>query len=217
LLTTLYDWLEIPWIFRLSQVLLAPGKPWLFKRMFKHVFKPSWGSVLDVGCGPRLVTPKPEGLLVGVDVNAAHLRKYTGGFLDQDPRAVFSPPPSRRRLGFLASADHLPFDDDSFDEARATGFLHHLPHENAVEAIREMHRCLRKGGRLIVLEDVWPRRGWARPIAWLIRRLDRGAYMRTQEELLALFQEARPGNWEWRRFTYTFVGHELLYLSRVKQ
>jgi SAM-dependent methyltransferase len=183
--------------------------------MFKKVFRPSRGSVLDVGCGPTLITPKPDGLLVGVDVNESYLRKYTGGFLDQDPQAVSSPP--RTCLGFLAPAEHLPFADDSFDEARATGFLHHLPQENAAGAIREMHRCLRRGGRLIVLEDVWPRRAWTRPIAWLIRRLDRGEYMRTEEELLALFQEARPGNWEYRRFTYTLVGHELLWLSQVKE
>jgi len=217
LFTRLYELLEIPWVFRLSQVLLAPGKPWLFRRMSRKVFKSSQGTVLDVGCGPRLITPKTDGLLVGVDVNEAYLRKYTGGFVDQDPQAVFSPPSSRKCLGFLAPAEHLPFADDSFDEARATGFLHHLSDENAADAIREMRRCLRKGGRLVVLEDVWPIRAWARPIAWLIRRLDRGEYMRTEEELLALFQEACPGNWERRRFTYTFVGHELLYLSQVKQ
>lgn len=154
--------------------------------------------------------------MVGVDVNESYLRQYTGGFVDRDPQVVFSPPSSRKCLGFLAPAEHLPFADDSFDEARATGFLHHLSDENAIAAIREMHRCLRKGGRLIVLEDVWPLRARTRPIAWLIRRLDRGKYMRTEERLLALFQEACPGSWECRRFTYTLVGHELLYLSQAK-
>jgi hypothetical protein len=54
-------------------------------------------------------------------------------------------------------------------------------------------------------------------MAWVIRRLDRGDYMRTQEQLLALFQEACPGPWEWKRYTYTLTGSELLYLARSKE
>lgn len=212
----LYALLDIPWVFRLSQALLAPGKSWLMRRVFKQAFAPCPGRVLDLGCGPQLVTPDPGGLLVGVDLNESFLRQYTRGFLDEDPQMVFEPPAGRRRLGFKASADRLPFADGSFDETRAVGFLHHLAPETLSGAIREMRRCLKPGGRCVVLEDVWPRRAWARPLAWLIRRLDRGDYMRTQEELMWIFQEAWPGEWEWRRYTYTLTGSELLYLSRVK-
>jgi SAM-dependent methyltransferase len=217
LLKQLYGLLDIPWIYRLSQILLAPGKPWMMKRVFERAFSRSEGRVLDMGCGPKLVTPEPKGLLVGVDINESFVRKYTGGFLDKNPKSVFHPPDSRNRLGFLASVDNLPFENGSFDEVRAVGFLHHLPHEVLVKAIGEMFRCLRKGGKVIVLEDVWPVRGWTRPIAWIIRRLDRGDYMRSQEELLALFQEAWPGHWEQERYTYTFTGSELLYLARSKE
>ena len=189
----------------------------MMKRVFERAFNQSHGVVLDVGCGPKLTTPPPKGLLVGVDINESYLLKYTGGFLDVDPQSVFHPPVSRNRLGFLAPADRLPFAEGSFDEARATGFLHHLPNDQLIEAIREMHRCLRKGGRLIALEDVWPLRAWARPLAWLIRRLDRGDYMRTQEELLKLFQEACQGTWECSRYTYTLTGTELLYLRLIKK
>ncbi len=213
----LYAILDIPWVYRLSQIILAPGKPWLFKRLCDRVFAGSQGKILDVGCGPKLVTPKPQGLLVGVDVNEAFLREYTGGFLDKDPALVINPSPSREKLGYLAPVDHMPFADGSFDQVRAVGFLHHLPDDELARGIREMDRCLKKGGRFVVLEDVWPRRAWARPIAWVIRRLDRGEFMRTQEELLELFQKACPGKWEWERCNYTFIGSELLYLNRVKE
>jgi ubiquinone/menaquinone biosynthesis C-methylase UbiE len=116
----------------------------------------------------------------------------------------------------LAPANRLPFPKGSFAEARAVGFLHHIPREEVIGMIRETKRCLQKGGQFIVLEDVWPKRAWTRPLAWLTRKLDRGRFMRTEEELLKLFKETWPGKWEWRRYTYTFTGSELLYLSRVK-
>lgn len=213
----IYGLLDIPWVYRLSQVLLAPGKSLLFNRICNRIFHQSTGLVLDVGCGPKLVTPRPPGRWVGVDINESYIRKYTGGFLDKNPEWVSHPPDSRKCLGFLAPADHLPFADASFDEVRAVGFLHHLSHETGLGAIREMYRCLRPGGTLIVLEDIWPLKAWTRPIAWLTRKLDRGKFMRTQAELLELFQEACPGPWEWKRYTYTFTGSELLHLNRTKK
>ncbi|HVZ80103.1 MAG TPA: class I SAM-dependent methyltransferase [bacterium] len=213
----LYAILDIPWVYRLSQTLLAPGKPWMIQKVFDLAFPHSRGKVLDLGCGPKLVTPEPKGLLVGVDINEAFLRDYTGGSLDRDPRLVARPPKGRTRLGYRASVDHLPFAAHTFDEIRAVGFLHHLPDRVLEQAVKEMRRCLKPGGRVVVLEDVWPRNGWTRPMAWFIRRFDRGAHMRDQEGLLRIFTKAWPGKWETSRHTYTLTGSELLYLTRRKR
>jgi SAM-dependent methyltransferase len=188
----------------------------MIQKVFDQAFPDSKGKVLDLGCGPKLVTPAPKGLLIGADISQAYLMEYTGGFLDKDIRLVAKPPKGRTRLGFQASVDRLPFAANSFDEARAVGFLHHLPEKVLEGALREIKRCLKPGGRVVVLEDVWPLRGWTRPLAWFIRRFDRGTYMRTQEELLSLFQKAWPGPWETSRHTYTLTGSELLYLTRRK-
>src|SRR5258707_12244067 len=48
-----------------------------------------------------------------------------------------------------ASADHLPFPDDTFSAAAMTGVLGFLP--DAVAALREIRRGLVEGGRLVVL------------------------------------------------------------------
>jgi SAM-dependent methyltransferase len=212
----LYAILDVPWIYRLSQLLLAPGKPWMIQKVFRRAFARSKGRVLDLGCGPKLVSPAPRGLLVGLDIHEPYLRDYTGGFLDKDTRLIRRPPKGRDRLGYKGSVDHLPFQAGTFDEVRAIGFLHHLPEKVLKGAIREIRRCLKKGGRVVVLEDLWPKHAWTRPVAWLIRRLDRGDFMRSEEQLLDIFQKAWPGKWESERYTYTLTGTELLYLSRVK-
>ena len=213
----LYRLLDVPWVYKLSQFILSPGKKWLFKRLCEKVFRGSRGLVLDVGCGPELITPPPEGLLVGVDINPVFIREYTGEGVDQDPALISNPPSGRKRLGYVAPVSHMPFADGTFDQVRAVGFLHHLPQDEMVRGIREMDRCLKRGGRFVVLEDVWPRRNWSRPIAWLVRWLDRGRFMRTEEELLTLFQQACPGKWVWERHNYNMIGSELLYLNRMKE
>jgi SAM-dependent methyltransferase len=213
----IYRLLEIPFVYRLSQFLLAPGINRLMKPVHQKLFSRSEGKVLDVGCGPTLTTPEPDGLLVGVDINETYLKDYTGGFLDTDPHLVLNRPLSRRRLGFAASAERLPFADESFDEARSNGLFHHLPDEIALRAFREMYRCVRSGGRIVILDAVWPLRVWTRPIAWLTRRFDRGPHVRSQEEMLRLSQNACPGDWEWERRTGTYSGLEYLFLQYVKR
>lgn len=212
----LYHLLEIPFVYRLSQVLLAPGLHLLMGPAYRKVFNHPAGKVLDVGCGPMLNTPQPGGLLVGIDINETYIRQYTGGYVDQDPRLIEAPPSDRKRLGFVASAEKLPFPDGAFDEARSFGLFHHLTKEEATWSIREMDRCVRPGGRLIILDAVLPVRPWAWPLAWVTRKLDRGLYMRKQEEILELVQGACAGPWDWERRIGTFTGMEYLVFQRNK-
>lgn len=217
MLSKIYRILEIPFIYKLSQAILAPGLPRLLAPIFRELFNKPTQRVLDVGCGPELNTPEPPAILVGVDINESYIRRYTGGFADEDPKLILAPPTSRRRLGYVASADHLPFGDGLFDEARSFGLFHHLPDSQTARALQEMNRCLQPGGRIVILDNVWPTRVWTRPLAWLTRRFDRGAFVRKQEELLRLFQDSCPGSWTWERYTYTYTGLELLCLQYIKE
>lgn len=98
--------------------------------------------VLDAGCGsgPIFSDLRDGGATVtGMDASA--------GMLDQ----------ARTRLGDdaeLVLADlgaPLPFDDDSFDDVVVSQALHYL--QDWGPALRELHRVLRPGGRLIVSEE----------------------------------------------------------------
>jgi glycosyltransferase involved in cell wall biosynthesis/ubiquinone/menaquinone biosynthesis C-methylase UbiE len=46
-------------------------------------------------------------------------------------------------------AEHLPFDNNSFDVVYSNGVIHHTP--NTVQVIKEMYRVLKPGGRAIVM------------------------------------------------------------------
>jgi SAM-dependent methyltransferase len=106
-------------------------------------------SALDVGCGAgddlaalaRVLGP--EGRAVGVDASEdmlAAARKKTAGA----PGAVEV---------LAADAASLPFEDHSFDRARADRVFQHVPDPSA--ALGEMIRVLRPGGWLTVLDVDW--------------------------------------------------------------
>lgn len=108
-----------------------------------HEYKNFSGKkVLDVGCGNGYVLSKyaQEGAEVfGVDMtetgidlcrNRFKLLKLKGHFYQQN-------------------AEELPFEDESFDCVCSMGVLHHML--NPEKAVAEIHRVLKKGGRLIVM------------------------------------------------------------------
>src|SRR5262249_26333302 len=66
---------------------------------------------------------------------------------------------------------------------------------------------------------VWPRIGWLRPFAWLIMNLDRGEWVRTEAELLALAEEACPGDWSIQRYLLSYHATEgaILLLRKPAQ
>jgi SAM-dependent methyltransferase len=99
------------------------------------------GAILDFGCGCGRVTRRWAGLH-GVNVSGS----------DRDERAIEW---CRRNLPFAAFesnglAPPLVFDDNAFDLVSALSVLTHLPEELQLLWLRELHRILRPGGRLVV-------------------------------------------------------------------
>lgn len=100
------------------------------------------GRILDVGCGPGVLTPvlsERAALLVGVDYTAEVVRL------------------ARERHGQLANVgfvrglvEQLPFGAASFDAVVLRLALHHFEHP--VDALREVRRLLRRDGRVVVLD-----------------------------------------------------------------
>jgi SAM-dependent methyltransferase len=211
-----YDaWIDGQFSYRLVQNIFAPGYMRLLREPLEQVFADSKGWVLDVGCGPRPITPEPRGVMVGVDLNPAYLKTYTGGVLDHDASCIGRPPPPGRRMGFQTTAEKLPFRNNVFEEVRTTYFFHHLDDPAACRTLLEMKRCLMPGGRLAIMDMVWPSNPWTRPLAWLTLRLDRGCHVRTEASMRRLLRDVLPGEWTFRRITHTYIGTEsLIALSR---
>ncbi|MGD9659149.1 MAG: methyltransferase domain-containing protein [Methylocystis sp.] len=122
---------------------------------FKRYKKESWdslqisrkGEILDVACG------------VGFDVIELARRHPGANVYGLDPSQGFLDVARRRALG-LANARfirgdsrRLPFSDDCFDAVRIDRSLQHI--YAPIEALREMVRVTRNGGRVVVAEPDW--------------------------------------------------------------
>lgn len=122
---------------------------------------PACGDVLEVAVGTGLNLPcYPRGIA------------FTG--IDLSPAMLAIARDRARALGMAAdlreaSADALPFADDSFDTAVCTVSLCNIPADRA--AIAEMYRVLRPGGRLILLDHVASDRPWILAIERVLKPL----------------------------------------------
>jgi demethylmenaquinone methyltransferase/2-methoxy-6-polyprenyl-1,4-benzoquinol methylase len=82
----------------------------------------------------------PSGRVVHTDINEAMLRTGRDRLVDA---GVMLPT-------LVCDAEHLPFPSESFDLVSVAFGLRNMTHKDA--AIRQMHRVLRPGGKLLVLE-----------------------------------------------------------------
>ena len=77
----------------------------------------------------------------------------------------------RRPVTFTtARAQQLPFPDGTFDAVTCTLALHHVARDDRAAAVREMHRVLRPGGRVLVAEFDGAADGGLTPLARLHTR-----------------------------------------------
>jgi ubiquinone/menaquinone biosynthesis C-methylase UbiE len=104
-------------------------------------------QVLDVGCGTGYLTRRAAravgetGAVTGIDPSPQML----GLARRLAPECTFT----------VAGAERLPFDDGSFDRVVSCLAVHHIPAHLRAEAVRQMFRVLRPGGRLL-LADLGP-------------------------------------------------------------
>lgn len=202
----LYSVLENPVVYSIAQSILLPGAGRMLKGPYEELFGRSSGWVLDIGCGPALSTPAPaDGHLVGLDVNPRYVKQF--------PRSSRGASGACVRSGITGSAAALPFAAERFDECRCMGLFHHLPDDLVRATVSEMYRVVRGTGRVIVIDGIWPRSAARRPLAWATRRLDRGEWVRSEEQLKGLVASGAPAQWETRRITYTLTGLELLLMQ----
>ena len=148
--------------------------------------------VLDVGCGTGIMSVKLAASgrqTLGVDLSPAMIHRA------RRKRAA--------NLDFIVGdAEHLPVEDGAFDAVVNLISLHHYPH--ADRALREFHRVLRPGGRLVLVIfdrnshyiklSQWVNR-WTKPIAGK-------TWQKTADEALALVKDAGFGNIELEPVAY---------------
>ncbi len=195
----IYDVLEVPWVYRFVQSVATLGAKTSTRREVEGLLArlPRAADVLDVGCGPSSRLWNSGLDPVGVDVSPRYVEEFK----------------KRGRDAKVGPADNLPFASGSFDSAWTFGLLHHLDDSQANRCLAEMIRVVRPGGSLIVFDAVLPEPAWRRPLAWALRRLDRGNFMRHEQDLVALFPHR--DQWHFKRRTYTLTGLERLVCTLV--
>jgi ubiquinone/menaquinone biosynthesis C-methylase UbiE len=103
-------------------------------------------SVLDLGCGTGTATRA-----IATRLTNAHI---TG--VDLSPYMVFAAQLKAKSLPnitFLhANAEHLPFDDNSFDAVTASLLFHETPLDAALNIMKEARRVLKPNGKFVVFD-----------------------------------------------------------------
>lgn len=148
-------------VYDLNNTLLSFGLHYRWKKIAASLITPvDQGMALDVGAGTAdlalLVEPRmgPKGRVIASDLNHA--------MLSEGLKKVADKGLADKIICLQASAEHLGFADNTFD-AVTTGFcmrnVGDLP-----QAVSEIRRIIKPGGRFICLEFSRPVFGWLRTL-----------------------------------------------------
>jgi ubiquinone/menaquinone biosynthesis C-methylase UbiE len=145
------------------------------KRVIAEEMRVSKGErVLDVGCGTGdfSILFGPE-TYTGIDINARYIEfarnRYARKFLVMD-------------------AGRMDFTDQSFDYVLVIGLLHHLPDDAASNVVKDASRILKPRGKALIVEDI-PTGSNLNLLGKVVHSLDRGSFIRKEEEYRRLFQK----------------------------
>ena len=136
----------------LQRLLFVPSHDYMLGEMGDAGSRPI--RLLDIGCGTgafarRVLNEHRTAEVWGVDFSQKMIRAGI-----QHSQAC----ESRMRL-VQADSESLPMADNSFDVVTCSNSFHHYPNQSA--AVSEMHRVLRPGGRLLIV-DGYRDRLWGR-------------------------------------------------------
>ncbi|HET6594676.1 MAG TPA: class I SAM-dependent methyltransferase [Anaerolineales bacterium] len=192
--------LDQPSFYSLVQNLLAYGANDLVLRYIERLRAklPNVNRILDIGCGPKSWLWQVGAHPVGLDLTYS----YCKAFHETNEPAV------------MGSAAILPFPAETFEEVWSIGMFHHLPDLLVRQAFDEMLRVCRSNGHVLILDAVLPVRAWQRPLAYALRRADRGRFVRSQ----AAFEELLPqrSRWAVERVAYSHTGMEIVICQFMK-
>lgn len=192
----IYRVLEVPWVYGLAQVVLAPGQHRLLTRIFRQTARelPEARRTLDVGCGPSSWLWRIGTRPFGLDFSVSYVHHYvrSGG------------------AAVAATATAIPFADSTFDQSWSFGLLHHLSDDEVRLTLDEMRRVTRSGGPMVVMDAVLPRSAWRRPVAYALRKLDRGGEVRSEAHHRRLLGEG----WTIARALMAYNGLEVTIAIR---
>jgi ubiquinone/menaquinone biosynthesis C-methylase UbiE len=121
-------------------------------------------KVLEYGCGPGSAAfdlARQGAHVVGIDISDVAIAQSTAKARAENLDIDF------RRM----NAEQLEFEDNSFDRIVGSAILHHLDLD---KAYKELHRCLKPGGKAVFIEPTGhnPLLNWYRKLTPNLRTVD---------------------------------------------
>lgn len=136
---------------------------------------------------------RPEHRLLDAAAGTGQLREIAEPAryfaFDLDVRRVALAGASGGGTGSLVAADarRLCYRSSSFDRVLASGLLHHVDDDGVRGILAEFHRVLAPGGRVVILDAIWPTRWW-NVTGFIGRWMDEGRHVRFADAYRALFE-----------------------------
>lgn len=139
--------------------------------------------VLDIGCGggatlARMAGYIKSGHLTGID--------YSGTSVEMSRKLNADAVKSGKMDILEGSVEQLPFENGVFDKIITVESFYFWP--NPVENLKEVHRVLKKGGRFLLVADIYQKEGLSRKTLDNIRRYE--LLNPTPEEFQKMFAQA---------------------------
>jgi ubiquinone/menaquinone biosynthesis C-methylase UbiE len=192
--------LDRPGFYNLVQNLLAYGANDL---VLKHIQilrarLPKTERILDIGCGPKSWLWQVGAHPIGLDLTYSYCRSFH----------------EKMEPTVMGSANGLPFPSGFFEEVWSIGMFHHLSDTLARQALDEMLRVCTSKGQVVIFDAVLPVRAWQRPLAYAIRRADRGRFVRSQAGFEMLLPQRTL--WSVKRAAYSHTGLEIVICQFLK-
>lgn len=127
---------------QLYDLALFPLEQTILKEKRKKLLAHASGKVLEIGVGTGINFSfyPPQTVVTGIEPDSAMLKRAKLG--ESVPRIQV----------YQASAEDLPFTDESFDTVVGTLVFCTIP--NLDKAVNEIFRVLRPGGKLLLLEHI---------------------------------------------------------------
>ncbi len=160
-----------PFFYEKVRIFLIGGHP--FTQTLELLDAKDTDVILDVGCGPGLLAQK------------IRFRQYLG--FDSDPKYIEIA--KNRRIPNaqfnLEDVSHYDFGKFRPDKAILSGVLHHLNDSEALYVLKALARTVSQ--RIVTDDPLYAR---YHVVNNLLCRLDRGEFIRTEEEMRRLFAGA---------------------------
>ncbi|MFT4579197.1 MAG: ubiquinone/menaquinone biosynthesis C-methylase UbiE [Nitrospinales bacterium] len=115
----------------------------VIERMLLHYNLPDTAAVLDIGCGKGFMLHDFKEIMPNCSVAGIDVSEY----------AIENAMPTVKPFLKVASAEKLPFPDNSFDLVIAVNSIHNLPLEACKTALKEIERVSKANSFITV--DAW--------------------------------------------------------------